>query len=123
MHEIALHNPEGIDTMMKLTVSAAALIAVAAFVTVPASAEFLGGGAIKNAEGKCWKSNSGREASFGTWVDCAKAASGGASCDAGQLAWEKSHVGQSFFDHCVRNGNASGARGAAAAGAPQRASR
>jgi len=109
--------------MMKLTISAAALIAIAAFVTVPASAEFLGGGPIKNSDGKCWKTNSGREASFGTWVDCAKAASGGVGCEAGQLAWEKQHVGQQYFDHCARNGNASSGRGTASAGAPQRASR
>jgi hypothetical protein len=108
--------------MMKLTISAAALIAVAAFVTVPASAEHLGGGPIKQ-NGKCWKGNTGRDATFGTWVDCAQAASGGVGCEAGQLAWEKSHVGQQFFDHCARNGNANSSRGTAPAGAPQRASR
>jgi hypothetical protein len=40
--------------MMKLMISAAALIAVAAF-TVPASADLIGGGPRVNAEGKCWK--------------------------------------------------------------------
>jgi len=101
--------------MMKLTISAAALIAVAAFVTVPASAEYIGGGPIKSKDGKCWKATGGgRDGTFGTWVDCAKAASGGTSCESGQLAWEKSHIGQNYFDHCVRNGNAKPAAGAPA---------
>jgi hypothetical protein len=93
--------------MMKLTMSAAALIAVAAFVTLPASADHLGGGARVNAEG--WKDNGGaRDARFGVWVECPKAASG-VGCDAGQLAWEKAHVGLAYFDNCARNGAATGA--------------
>jgi len=55
--------------MMKLTISAAALIAVVAFVTIPASADYLGAGPLHQ-NGKCWKGNTGRDATFGTWVDC-----------------------------------------------------
>jgi len=91
--------------MMKLTVCAAALIAVAAFVTVPAGADYIGSGPIKQ-NGKCWRSfDSSR--GFGAWIECPSAASGaGVPCSAGQLAWEKAHTGQGFFDHCGRNGSA-----------------
>ena len=55
--------------MMKLTISAAALIAAAAFFTVPASADHIGGGAIHSADGKCWKDSSGpRDGRFGPHV-------------------------------------------------------
>jgi len=114
--------------MMKLTISAAALIAVAAFVTVPASADYIGSGPIKQ-NGKCWRSFSGHEGTFGAWIECPSEASGaGVPCSAGQLAWEKAHVGQGFFDHCGRGGSANAkasANGAApAAAAPKaRASR
>jgi hypothetical protein len=88
--------------MMKLTISAAALIAVAAFVTVPASADYIGGGPRVNAAGKCWKDLGGpRDARYGVWSDCPKSASvGDSTCKLGQLAWEKTHVGFLYFDVC-----------------------
>ena len=85
--------------MKKLMVSAAAVIAVAAF-TVPASAENLGGGPrVQN--GKCWIDHGGHDARFGTWGACPRAASvGDSTCHLGQLAWEKTHVGFYYFDVC-----------------------
>jgi hypothetical protein len=78
------------STMMKLMISAAAVIAVAAF-TVPASADLIGGGPRVNTEGKCWKDNGGpRDARYGIWTACPKAASvNDSTCHLGQLAWEK----------------------------------
>ena len=92
--------------MMKLMISAAALIAVAAF-TVPASADLIGGGPRVNAEGKCWKDNGGpRDARYGIWTTCPKAASvGDSTCHLGQLAWEKLHVGMQYFDNCAQGAN------------------
>jgi hypothetical protein len=89
-------------SMKKLMISAAAVIAVAAF-TVPASADHIGGAPIKK-DGKCWKdTGGGRDSRYGTWIDCPKVAAGGASdCSLGQLAWEKQHTGQQFFDHCKK---------------------
>jgi hypothetical protein len=91
-------------TMMKLTISAAALIAAAAFVTVPASADLIGGGPrVQN--GKCWKDASGHDARYGTWTECPKAASiKDSTCQTmNQLAWEKAHVGFYYFDVCGAN--------------------
>jgi hypothetical protein len=87
--------------MMKLTISAAALIAVAAFVTVPASADYIGGG-VRVQNGKCWKDLAGpRDGRYGVWTECPKAASvGDSTCKLGQLAWEKIHVGFLYFDIC-----------------------
>ena len=90
--------------MMKITISAAALISVAAFVVVPASAENLGGGPRVNADGKCWKDTGGpHDARYGTWVECPKGngAASGVPCSAGQLTWEKAHVGYGYFDFCT----------------------
>ena len=96
--------------MMKLTISAAALIAVAAFVTVPASADYLGAGPLHQ-NGKCWKGNTGRDATFGTWVDCPNFKD---DCSKGQLAFEKLHKGHEFFDEC-RGGRAEASKTNAAA--------
>jgi hypothetical protein len=104
-------------TMLKFIISAAALIAVAAFVTVPASAEYVGGGPRVNAEGKCWKDTNGglRDGRYGTWVECPKTASAkDSTCQTmNQLEWEKAHFGFQYFDVC--GGNAKGAHGAAGA--------
>jgi|SRR5580704_13565386 hypothetical protein len=86
--------------MMKLTISAATLIAVAAF-SVPANADYVGGGPrVQN--GKCWKDLAGpRDGRYGVWTECPKAASAGDStCHLGQLEWEKLHVGLLYFDVC-----------------------
>jgi hypothetical protein len=95
-------------TMMKLMISSAALIAAAAFVTVPASADYIGGSPRVNAQGKCWLDTGGlRDARYGVWQECpkkpAKASAGTADssdCGLGQLAWEKQHIGLGFFDYC-----------------------
>jgi hypothetical protein len=102
------------NTMTKLMISAAALIAVAAF-TVPASADLIGGGPRVNAEGKCWKDASGHDARYGIWTTCPKAASvNDSTCQTmGQLAWEKAHVGFYYFDVC--GANAKGGKGASGA--------
>jgi hypothetical protein len=117
------NNREG-DPMMKLTISAAALIAAAAFITVPANADYVGGGPRVNAEGKCWKDLAGpRDGRYGVWTDCPKAASvGDSTCHLGQLAWEKLHVGLLYFDNC-RGLDASGKPigGASAGAAPTHA--
>ena len=115
--------------MMKLTISAAALIAVAALVTVPANADFIGGGPIKSKSGQCWKATGGgRDGTFGAWVECPKVgAANDVPCSAGQLAWEKAHTAMGYFDHCVRGGAAAAASGGSAAAKPaptaQRATR
>jgi hypothetical protein len=112
--------------MVNLTISAAALIAVAA-ISVPASADYLGGGArVQN--GKCWKDLGGpRDARYGVWSDCPKAASAGDStCHLGQLEWEKIHVGFLYFDVCKGvdiNGKPIGGGAAAAAAKPDAAAR
>jgi hypothetical protein len=87
--------------MMKLMISAAALIAVAAF-TVPGSADYVGGGPRVSKDGKCWKDLGGpRDGRYGVWSDCPKAASvGDSTCKLGQLEWEKIHVGFLYFDVC-----------------------
>ena len=110
---------EGRTKMMKLTISAAALIAVAAFVTVPASAENLGGGPIKQ-NGKCWKGYGAHDASFGAWVECPNFA---LDCDKGQLAFEKLHKGHEFFDSCGRGKAAAASAPGKPAPAAQRATR
>jgi hypothetical protein len=95
--------------MMKLTICAAALIAVAAFVTIPASAEYIGGGPRVNTEGKCWKDTGGlRDGRYGTWVECPKKASiADSTCQTmNQLQWEKAHVGFQYFDVCVKGAGA-----------------
>ena len=104
--------------MMKLMISAAAVIAVAAF-TVPASADYVGGGPRTNAEGKCWKDLGGpRDGRYGLWTKCPKAAAiADSTCQTmGQLAWEKAHVGFQYFDVC--GANAKAAKGAEGAGRP-----
>jgi hypothetical protein len=89
------------NTMMKLMISAAAVIAVAAF-TVPASADMIHGAPIKNADGKCWREMNGHDARYGVWQDCPKKASvGDSTCHLGQLAWEKLHYGLQYFDNCA----------------------
>jgi hypothetical protein len=88
--------------MIKLTISAAVLLATVAFVPAPASAEHIGGGPrVQN--GKCWVDHGGgHDARFGDWENCPKKASAGDStCHLGQLAWEKLHVGQLYFDNCA----------------------
>jgi hypothetical protein len=95
------NNREG-DPMKKFMISAAALIAVAAFVTVPASADYVGGGPrVQN--GKCWLDLAGpRDGRYGVWRDCPKgAAASDSTCKLGQLAWEKIHVGFLYFDICT----------------------
>jgi len=95
--------------MMKLTISAAALLA-AALITIPANADHIGGGPIHNADGKCWKDSSGpHDARYGYWQDCPKKTAGAVAtdCAIGQLAWEKQHAGLQYFDHCRRGPAAS----------------
>jgi hypothetical protein len=88
-------------TMMKLIISAAAVVAMAAFVAVPASADYIGGG-LRVQNGKCWKDLAGpRDGRYGVWTDCPKSASvADSTCKLGQLAWEKTHVGFLYFDVC-----------------------
>lgn len=47
---------------------------------------------------------------FGYWHECPqKAAGGGSDCGIGHQAWEKAHVGHSFYDFCGGGqGNAAG---------------
>jgi hypothetical protein len=92
--------------MMKLIISAAAVTAIVGFVTVPASAEYIGGGPRVNGEGKCWKDTGGlRDARYGTWVECPKQATvADSTCRLGQLQWEKLHVGMQYFDVCGHDG-------------------
>jgi hypothetical protein len=99
--------------MMKLTISAAALIAVTALATVPVSADYIGGGP-RTQNGKCWKDASGHDARYGSWQDCPKAISiNDSTCKTmNHLQWEKAHVGFYYFDVCVKGG--AGAGGAAA---------
>jgi hypothetical protein len=109
---------EGI-TMMKLMISAAAVMAVAAF-TVPASADYVGGGPRMNTEGKCWKDLGGpRDGRYGLWTACPKAAAvNDSTCQTmGQLEWEKAHIGFQYFDVC--GANAKAAKGPAAAAKPR----
>jgi hypothetical protein len=89
--------------MMKFIIPTAAVIAVAAFVTVPAGADYIGGGPRVSKEGKCWFDTAGpRDARYGTWRDCPKGASqGDSTCKLGQLEWEKIHVGFVYFDICA----------------------
>jgi hypothetical protein len=94
-------------TMMKLMTSAAARIAVAALVTVPASADYIGGGPRVNAQGKCWLDLAGsRDGRYGAWQECpkkpAKSSGGASDCGLGQLAWEKQQLGLGFFDYCSK---------------------
>jgi hypothetical protein len=103
--------------MMKLTISAAAVIAVAAFVTVPASADHIGGGPIKQ-NGKCWKDTSGHDARYGSWQECPKPVSvNDSTCQTmHQLEWEKAHVGFYYFDVCGPNAGKANAAAKPAAG-------
>jgi hypothetical protein len=92
--------------MLKITMSTAGVIALAAWAAiVPANADHLGGGPIHNPEGKCWKQiGELRDARYGFWADCPKRAAANAAasneCSIGQLAWEKAHVGLLYFDYC-----------------------
>jgi hypothetical protein len=57
---------------------AAATVAIAAMISAaPASAEYVGGGPIKQ-NGQCWKASkgSGTEGAFGYWRACGEKASG-----------------------------------------------
>jgi hypothetical protein len=95
--------------MNKLMISAAAIIVVAAF-TVPASADHIGGGPIHNTDGKCWREMNGHDARYGVWMECPKKASvNDSTCHLGQLAWEKLHIGQQYFDFCGPNAKAGAA--------------
>ena len=97
--------------MLKVIIFGAALMAVPVFVSIPASADHLGGGPLRSASGKCWGDNTGsRDARFGYWHECPqKAASGSSDCSLGHQAWEKAHVGHSFYDFCGGGqGNAAG---------------
>ena len=95
--------------MLKVIIFGAALIAVPVFVSIPASADHLGGGPLRSANGKCWGDNTGsRDARFGYWHECPQKAAGGASdCGIGHQAWEKAHTGMSFYDFCNK-GDAAG---------------
>jgi len=96
----------------------AGLVSIGAFIIVPASADYIGGGSIHQ-NGKCWKdTGGGRDARYGVWIECPKTAGNNADCGVGQLAWEKEHVGQQYFDHCARGGAANSGKGA-----PQRVAR
>jgi hypothetical protein len=97
--------------MLKVIIFGAALIAVPVFVSIPASADHLGGGPLRSENGKCWGDNTGsRDSRFGYWHECPqKAAGGGSDCGIGHQAWEKAHVGHSFYDFCGGGqGNAAG---------------
>jgi hypothetical protein len=94
--------------MLKFTMSAVGVIAIAACAAiVPASADYMGAAPIHNAQGKCWKDTGGpRDARYGFWTDCPKAASvSDSTCHLGQLAWEKLHVGMQYFDICPQGAN------------------
>ena len=59
--------------MRQLTI-AAATIAIAALVSgVPASADWIAGGPIKQ-NGQCWKNHQGNDMRFGAWIACPKPA-------------------------------------------------
>ena len=97
--------------MLKVIIFGAALIAVPVFVSIPASADHLGGGPLRSENGKCWGDNTGsKDSRFGYWHECPqKAAGGGSDCGIGHQAWEKAHVGHSFYDFCGGGqGNAAG---------------
>jgi hypothetical protein len=104
--------------MLKVIIFSAALMAVPVFVSIPASADHLGGGPLRSASGKCWGDNTGsRDARFGYWHECPqKAASGSSDCSLGHQAWEKAHVGHSFYDFC---GSGPGAKSADSAAGPK----
>src|SRR5580704_16852842 len=93
--------------MLKVIIFGAALIAVPVFVSVPASADHLGGGPLRSENGKCWGDNTGsKDSRFGYWHECPqKAAGGGSDCGIGHQAWEKAHVGHSFYDFCGSGGS------------------
>ena len=96
--------------MLKVIIFGAALIAVPVVVSIPASAEHLGGGPLRSGDGKCWADNfsGSRDARFGYWHECPQKAAGGASdCGIGHQAWEKAHNGMSFYDFC-KQGDAAG---------------
>jgi len=101
--------------MKKLMISAAAVIAVAAF-AAPAGADYIGAAPIHQ-NGKCWKDTGGsRDGRYGTWVECPKAAAAGSSdCALGQLVWEKQHTGHSYFDICPQGAATKSATASAAA--------
>jgi hypothetical protein len=97
--------------MLKVIIFGAALIAVPVFVSIPASADHLGGGPLRSENGKCWGDNTGsKDSRFGYWHECPqKSAGGGSDCGIGHQAWEKAHVGHSFYDFCGGGqGNAAG---------------
>ena len=96
--------------MLKVIIFGAALIAVPVFVSVPASADHLGGGPLRSENGKCWGDNTGsKDSRFGYWHECPqKSAGGGSDCGIGHQAWEKAHIGMSFYDFCRQGGDAAG---------------
>jgi len=66
-------------TMRTITLSAAAILAFAAF-SMPAHAEYNTGAQAQN--GQCWKDSAGRKGDFGYWAPCAEKASATAATPA-----------------------------------------
>ena len=107
--------------MLKVIIFGAALIAVPVFVSIPASADHLGGGPLRSGDGKCWADNfsGSRDGRFGYWHECPQKAAGGASdCGIGHQAWEKAHIGMSFYDFCNK-GDAAGLKSQGNAAGPK----
>ena len=95
--------------MLKVIIFGAALMAVPVFVSIPASADHLGGGPLRSENGKCWGDNTGsRDSRFGYWHECPQKAAGGSAsdCGIGHQTWEKAHIGMSFYDFCNKSGTA-----------------
>jgi hypothetical protein len=64
---------QGEAPMRQLAIVSAA-IAIAALVSaIPASADWIAGGPIKQ-NGQCWKNHQGNEQRFGAWIACPKPA-------------------------------------------------
>ena len=59
--------------MTKFAITAAALLAIAAFASAPARAGEAGGPTAKN--GQCWLDHSGRDERYGMWQACPQTAS------------------------------------------------
>jgi|HubBroStandDraft_2_1064218.scaffolds.fasta_scaffold196412_2 hypothetical protein len=85
--------------MRQLTIAAAA-VAIAAMISVPASADYLGGGPRKQ-NGQCWKGSKGSEG-FGYWMPCPQPASSRTAGRRGQPG----QPGQPAIDGETRSGGA-----------------
>jgi hypothetical protein len=92
-------NPKGEVDMRQLTIAAAA-IAIAAMISIPASADYLGGGPRKQ-NGQCWKGSKGSEG-FGYWMPCPQPASSRTAGRRGQPG----QPGQPGIDGETRSGGA-----------------